>query len=240
MNSYAVQDRLNLRNCHNTELSIEIMEVIEMWNDVPKPWKVVFEEAWLAFRNGNVPAGAAVYDENNALMSKAHNRYGEPDCLNRYIAHADANALFDLDLRYCHDPSKLTLYSSMEPCHMCLGMINLTGIKNICSASSDLHMGSAHFLYDDAFLRSKQINYRNEGGDAELFTLVLHSYFEIKQITNKKDSSALECYRRTNETAVEIAEKMYFRRILDQWSIQEKTCEEVYNMIMKIKDERYS
>ena len=101
-------------------------------------------------------------------------------------------------------------------------------------------MGSAHFLYDDAFLRSKQINYRNEGGDAELFTLVLHSYFEIKQITNKKDSSALECYRRTNETAVEIAEKMYFRRILDQWSIQEKTCEEVYNMIMKIKDERYS
>lgn len=78
MNSYAVQDRLNLRNCHNTDLSIEIMEVIEMWNDVPKPWKVVFEEAWLAFRNGNVPAGAAVYDENNALMSKAHNRYGEP------------------------------------------------------------------------------------------------------------------------------------------------------------------
>ena len=144
------------------------------------------------------------------------------------------NVLNKLDMRNVSDRSELVLYSSLEPCHMCLGMVYLTGIKTIRSAARDLHMGTSHFIYEDAFLRTKQIDYKNEGGDEEMFSLVLQSYFEVKQVAARKDTAALECYRRTNETAVEIAEKLYLRRILDQYAVQGKSCGEVYDIIMDL------
>ena len=208
-----------------------------MWKNLCEPWKTVFEEAWIAFKKNSVPTGAAVYDSKGNLLAKDHNRRNEADVLNRNISHSDVNVLSRLDLRNNADPSEMTLYSSMEPCHMCLGMIYMTGIKKIRSAAADLHLGMAHLLYEDAFLRSRKIDYKSIGGDAELFQLVIQSYYEIK---HRKDSSILECYRRTNNTAVEIAEKLYFRRILDQYAVEEKTCEAVFDMILRIKEEKYS
>lgn len=211
-----------------------------MWNDIPKQWQAVFEEAWLAFTQGNVPCGSVICDSKGNILVRDHNRFGDRAISNPNISHSDANALTALDLRSGVSPDKLTLFTSLEPCHMCMGMIALTGIKNVRCASSDLYMGTAHYLTDDPYYRSLAISCRTESGDIEIFQLVLISCFMIKQLSNRFDSSALNCYRRTNEIAVDIAEKLCMRRVLDRMVIEKKTAEEVFNTVITIKNEKYT
>lgn len=208
-----------------------------MWKDLPVQWKTVFNEVWKAMKNNSVPAGAAVFSSNGELLAAGRNRYGEQDVLNPYTAHACINVLNSIDMRRIENKDDLILFTSMEPCHMCLGAISISGIRYICSASRDLYYGMTHYIYDDPMIRANKIKHKVEGGDIEFFQLVLQSYFEIGQVAVKKDSSALECYRRTNEDAMEIAEKLYLRRAFQQLSIKDAPCSEIYDMIMKLKAE---
>lgn len=211
-----------------------------MWKDLSIQWQTVFNEAWKAMQGKNVPAGAAIFNSKGELLAKDHNRCGEHSTLNPYTSHACVNAINRLDIYSMADKEDLILYTSMEPCHMCLGTAFISRVKTIFAASRDLYFGSSHFIYDDPMIRANNIKYIHESGDIELFQLVLQSYYEIMQISDSKDTTALNCYKSTNETAFEIAEKLYIRRSLQQLSIQGKPCSEIYDMIMKIRDENYS
>ena len=207
-----------------------------MWKDLPEQWKAVFCEAWDAMKSGSVPSGAVIYDREGNLLAESHNGFKNTN-VNPYTSHSCINAINQLSLRNVESNSGLTIYSSMEPCFMCLGAIAISNIKEIHSASRDLFYGATHHLYDDAALIAKNISFHSESGDIEFFQIVLQSYFEVKRVSERNSPHALECYRRTNSSAVKLAEKLYLRRTLQQMSYQDHPCSEVYDMIMKLKDE---
>ena len=48
-----------------------------MWCDLSIQWKTAFEEAWRAFCTGNIPIGAALFDENGEQQIVTLLRGGE-------------------------------------------------------------------------------------------------------------------------------------------------------------------
>lgn len=59
-----------------------------MWNEIAEPWKMAFLQGWEAFKNGSIPIGAAIIDENGYVISVGRNRLYEHGTLNPKIAHA--------------------------------------------------------------------------------------------------------------------------------------------------------
>ena len=45
-----------------------------MWKDLTLGWQTAFAEAWIAFGNGSCPIGAAIFDEEDNLLVREHNR----------------------------------------------------------------------------------------------------------------------------------------------------------------------
>ncbi|OPZ21690.1 MAG: tRNA-specific adenosine deaminase [Firmicutes bacterium ADurb.BinA205] len=110
-----------------------------MWKDLPEQWKAVFCEAWDAMKSGSVPSGAVIYDKEGNLLAGSHNGFKNTD-VNPYTSHSCINAINQLSLRDVESNNGLTIYSSMEPCLMCLGAIAISNIKEIHSASRDLFL----------------------------------------------------------------------------------------------------
>lgn len=96
-------------------------------------------EAELAFDEEEVPIGAVIVDENNNIISRAHNRR-END--KNAVLHAELSAIDSackaLGGWRLH---KCTLYVTLEPCPMCAGAILNSRIKRVVFAAKDPKAG---------------------------------------------------------------------------------------------------
>lgn len=82
-------------------------------------------------KKGAGPFLAAIYDENNKLIAKAHNTVLIDKCSH---SHAEMNVIRKAEEYYgTYDLSKynLSLYVTAEPCIMCLGGIIWSGINSV-------------------------------------------------------------------------------------------------------------
>lgn len=132
-----------------------------MWDTLTQPWKICLEEAWRAYCSGSVPIGAAITGCDGAILSRGRNRIhdlqedgnllqGHP------LAHAELNALIALDqggvdIRTC------VLYTTTEPCPLCLGAFYMSGLRELHYASRDPFAGSANLLGTTPYLSRKPI-----------------------------------------------------------------------------------
>jgi tRNA(adenine34) deaminase len=108
-----------------------------MWEQSPLPWQAALEEAWAAYCAGSLPIGAALIDADGLLIARGRNRLldsaadGDPTHLRRHtMAHAELNALITFGQKQL-DPRTITLYTTLEPCAMCMGATIASGIKTI-------------------------------------------------------------------------------------------------------------
>jgi tRNA(adenine34) deaminase len=96
--------------------------------------KKAYEEALLAFDQGEVPVGAVIVSRNQ-IIAKAHN---QTEILNDVTAHAEvvaitsaANYLGSKFLEECE------MYVTLEPCLMCAGAIKWARVGRLVYAASD-------------------------------------------------------------------------------------------------------
>ncbi|NND73469.1 MAG: nucleoside deaminase [Ilumatobacter sp.] len=111
-----------------------------IWEDLAPPWRVVFEEAWTSFCAGNFGVGAALVDPSSGeTVAVGRNRVAERDRLPGLIsgnmtAHAEMNAFAALD-RF--DARGLHLYTTLEPCLMCIGSAMQLNVAHVHFAAAD-------------------------------------------------------------------------------------------------------
>jgi tRNA(Arg) A34 adenosine deaminase TadA len=100
-----------------------------------------------SIKNEGGPFGAVIV-KNGEIIAEANNRVvlsGDP------TAHAEILAIRRAsELLKSHDLSGCILYSSCEPCPMCLGAIYWSGIKRVVYASDRVDAAEAGF--DDNFI----------------------------------------------------------------------------------------
>lgn len=206
-----------------------------MWSDISKQWQTAFEEAWKAFCEGSIPIGAALFDENGEPVLKDHNRAHSPETLNRRIAHAEANILRRLDTaRY--DPKKLTLYTTMEPCAMCMGTASVSNIRHLRSAAHDPRCGMIHLINTEPYYIGKALDYTFEcDSNRELVQLTVQSYYELKCIENGSSSYMFDAFCEQCPEAAEIAKRLYKSRALDRSAKECTAFAEVFDCIISLK-----
>src|SRR5450759_2933877 len=100
------------------------------------------EIAGNGIQNGGGPFGAVV-SKDGKIISEAFNRV---ILTNDPTAHAEILAIRQAaSLLKSHDLGECTLYSSCEPCPMCLGAIYWAGIKKVVYASDRIDAARAGF-----------------------------------------------------------------------------------------------
>ncbi len=202
-----------------------------MWNDISQIWQTAFEEAWRSFCAGSIPIGAVLCDSEGKIILSEHNRNNEPQTVNKMIAHAEANILRSLDTSV-FNPKTLTLYSTMEPCPMCMGTILMTNIKRIHYSAADAYCGMTHLLESDPYYSSKNIICIFEGGELELIQITIQAYYELRYMEQGAGVYVFERFMEHCPTAAETAKKLYETRWLDKAVDSGKGISEVFDHIM--------
>ena len=113
--------------------------------------KIALKEAEKAYNKGEVPVGAVII-KNGEVISKAYN-----------LRETKKNALYHAEIiaieRACKKLSgwrlcDCELYVTLEPCHMCMGAIIQSKIKNVYFGAYDKKCGAA-FSIDEIWKNAK-------------------------------------------------------------------------------------
>lgn len=146
-----------------------------MWMDLSFPWQECFKEAWTSYCYGSLPIGAVVTNAQGHIVAQGRNRFHEQTaeenvlCGHR-LAHAEMNTLLQL-LERAVDPTTCILYTTTEPCPLCVGAIRMVRIGEVRYASRDGCAGSADLFEANAYMRSRKTNVI--GPESALLEIVL-------------------------------------------------------------------
>ena len=96
------------------------------------------EEAKTSARNGDGPIAAIIVQHDQLISVGRNTKTSE----NSGFTHAELNALLAAKPLLGRAPEGCILYSTMEPCAMCLGAITFSGIRKVVYGSSDPEGGA--------------------------------------------------------------------------------------------------
>jgi tRNA(adenine34) deaminase len=115
----------------------------------PAPaWREAFALAWEAFGAGTIPVGAVV-TRGDEVIARGRNRVFEVDAppgelAGSRAAHAELNALAHLPIAETF--ADCVLWTTLEPCPMCIGAIWLANLGTVRYAGADVYAGSARLI----------------------------------------------------------------------------------------------
>jgi tRNA(adenine34) deaminase len=185
-----------------------------MWTALSPAWRACLEEAWDAYCAGCVPIGAVVTDARGAVLARGRNRINQPEPEGIFLhghplAHAELNALIqlsDADLaRHSY-----VLYSTMEPCPLCLGAFYMSGVRRLHFACRDPYAGSLDLLGKTPYLSRKPIRAAGpECPQLETVLTALQSEFMLASGMNETLWGVLAVWRETLPAGVALGEAIF-------------------------------
>lgn len=111
-------------------------------------------EACQAAQEGNAPIGAVLVDPEGKRVAQNHNRVFTDDGL---LYHAEMMIFLHNQERLRHQRWQMTLYTTLEPCLMCLSTALVHHIKRIVWLINDYWSGGTRCYTQDAlYLRYNQ------------------------------------------------------------------------------------
>ena len=114
--------------------------------------RIIVEGAKAAAADGEAPVAAIVVQDEQVLGlgrdTRASQKCG--------FAHAELNALMDARVSLDLHPENVTIYSTLEPCAMCLGAISFARINRLVYGADDPD-GGAVKLFQDHNLYKEQM-----------------------------------------------------------------------------------
>ncbi len=142
-------------------------------------------QAKVSLKNGEVPIGAVIVDEHGKVIARAHNTIEQSQC---QTAHAEVKAIErackkrgDWRLNGC------LIYVTLEPCLMCMGLIQLSRIDGVIFGADSTLFG--YRLTHTRSMPSYAKNLKIEGGiKAEECTALLQAFFKSLRKKRKESS----------------------------------------------------
>jgi tRNA(adenine34) deaminase len=180
------------------------------WANLPPLWQRAVELAWAAYGAGTTPVGAIVVDEGDREISTGVNaRYGTVDDqfppAGSHIAHAELIALSRLGSERAYGDH--TLYSTLEPCLLCVGAAVMTTVGCVRWAGVDPYGGATSQADDrNAHLRRRLTRFEGpENGPLGMFCAALHAEFSLRR---KPDGAVVAAYRAAAPDVVAAAQEL--------------------------------
>nr|WP_275446017.1 nucleoside deaminase [Paenibacillus sp. ACRSA] len=186
---------------------------MNVWEKLSECWKASFEEAWEAYAHGSIPIGAVIVDANNRIISRGRNRINETTapikqtCSNR-LAHAEINALLQLDTLDSEEHKNYTLYTTTEPCVLCFGAIIMSGVKKVRFAATDPIAGGANLNdAENSFIKSRNLDIKCADTYLGELQRVLRTDQVIRALGKEQANRFLDKYRMKYPKAIELGIK---------------------------------
>lgn len=108
-------------------------------------------------------------------MARGHNQIfhsGPGPISGTYMAHAEMNALAQLPAR---QGPEYSIYSTFEPCYMCMSALLFYRVDRICFASFDpVWVGMHEWLRTAPWATRTEVRHEHLGGEIGAFGYVLH------------------------------------------------------------------
>ena len=125
--------------------------------ELPQQWQRIFALEWLSVCKGSKAIAAVITDENGNIISEGRNMTCERTVPNPAAAHAETEAIRNLDTARYPDKHAYTLYAGLEPCIMCMGTLVMGGIRRVVIAARDEFGGAMHLIGQSEFAARKGI-----------------------------------------------------------------------------------
>jgi tRNA(adenine34) deaminase len=109
----------------------------------------LIEHAKAAARDGEAPVAAMIVRDDQILAVGRNTKTSE-QC---GFAHAELNALLSARCKLGRAPENAVLYSTLEPCAMCLGAITFAGIRKVVYGAPDPQGGAVSMFRTDPIYR---------------------------------------------------------------------------------------
>ena len=154
------------------------MGLLIMWTSLSSPWRESFKESWTAYCSGSIPIGAVIADGSGEIHAVGRSRRFEArsesqdQIFGTPLSHAEVNAILCLDFNRIN-PHECILYTTVEPCPLCVGAVAMSKIKTIMYAARDPYAGSSNLLDATPYMRNKNI--KSIGPHSELFENIVIS-----------------------------------------------------------------
>jgi len=209
------------------------------WSDLDPIWQACLEEAWQAFQHCSVPIGAIITDANGMIISRGRNHIYDDSQLpgqvsRNQLAHAELNALLHFD-RNEHDHHSCSIYTSMEPCPLCMGAIYMMGIRQVHYASRDAYAGSTNMLGATPYLSRKEIRAYSppypELENALIALLVLFSLKRPNPPFSARTGEVIEAWQETCPVGVTLGKQLSEARSLSTLTSGNMQVDEGFNFL---------
>ncbi len=147
-------------------------------------WDQCIDLALEAYNAGSMGIAAVIVDAKGDVVAVGRNqlRDGLVSCNSikmTSIAHAEINAINNIPWEKQKD-WELMLYTTVEPCPMCIGAIAMSRIRRVVVGSADPYAGSVRLLEKDDYLKQKGISVEFAQGKVEEICFVLH-YLSLRR-----------------------------------------------------------
>jgi len=172
-------------------------------------WNTCLDLAIEGFNKGSMAIASVITDSNWKIIGKGRNCLGEnnPDMIsNSSVAHAEINAIDNIKVESLIG-NGLKIFTTVEPCPMCLGAIAMSKVREVYIGSKDPHAGSLKYLNDNEYIKNKNITYKFSEGIIERVFFSIH-YLSIKRaMKDRKDHIVFRNMRSIYSKEIEYIEK---------------------------------
>lgn len=183
----------------------------EAWKDLSLAWRACVDEAWAAYCDGSRPIGAVIANADGDVVARGRNTTWrkDPDGHRERgrLEHAELLALMSLDYAIV-DPASLTLYTTTEPCPMCIGAIRISGVREVRYARPEAWSGAVALLEASDYMRRAAIKVvRPDSPELERVLIAIHVAFSM-EVQPLRAREVLESWRRADSQAVTAGERL--------------------------------
>lgn len=204
------------------------------FDDLSVQWKRIFELEWESICEGSKAIAAVIVNEKGEIVSEGRNRVAECSVPNPATAHAETEAIRNLDINKFPHPKTYTLYAGLEPCIMCMGTLVMGHIRNVVIAARDSYGGAMNLIAHSDFARSKGISITwldNELGDMQRAFQTIRELIYNKDEQKTKDM--LQDFAVYNQRGVDAATELVKSGFFGEREIKDISAEAVFNALME-------
>ncbi len=202
---------------HNCDVR-ENRGVLNMWKNLNVPWQEAFALAWESYKKKTTPIGAVIVDENQQIIARGRNRIydlGSSSSLSGTdMAHAEMAAMIQLKAKEHPNIRSYTLYTTMEPCPMCMGAILMMHICKLEYAAKDSFAGAIALKNKIEYTKKKTLQIGRAAKHSWVFQIVLHTAF-VCQMRGKTGGRLLDSWSVDCAKEVKLGEELYAEKYFE-------------------------
>ncbi len=195
------------------------------YSELPKHWQRIFELEWISVCEGSKAIAAVIADNDGNILSEGRNQISECNVPNPATAHAEAEAIRNLDVSRFPYPKTYTLYAGLEPCIMCMGTLVMGHIRNVEIAARDDFGGAMKLIELSDFARNKGIKVtwrEDELGDMQrAFQTIRELLYNTDEGKKQRMLADFSFYNKLGvDAALQLFDENFFSRTLTDISAE--------------------